>query len=63
MEQEFGYGFLDGISGLATQPVQGARKEGAVGAIKGFGKGIGGLILKPAAGKSKNHIKLAGSLF
>ncbi|EEA25527.1 hypothetical protein TMatcc_006244 [Talaromyces marneffei ATCC 18224] len=47
--KEFGYGFLDGISGLATQPVQGARKEGAVGAIKGFGKGIGGLILKPAA--------------
>lgn len=50
-KQEFGYGFFDGISGLATQPVQGARKEGAVGAIKGFSKGIGGLILKPAAGE------------
>ncbi|KAI7973718.1 hypothetical protein EIK77_004324 [Talaromyces pinophilus] len=47
--KEFGYGFFDGISGLATQPVQGARKEGAVGAIKGFSKGIGGLIFKPAA--------------
>ncbi|KAH8698656.1 putative UDP-glucose,sterol transferase [Talaromyces proteolyticus] len=47
---QFGYGFYDGISGLATQPVQGAKKEGAAGAIKGFTKGIGGLILKPAAG-------------
>lgn len=51
-KQGFGYGFFDGISGLATQPVQGAKKEGAVGAIKGFSKGIGGLIFKPAAGES-----------
>jgi hypothetical protein len=27
-------------------------KEGTVGAIKGFSKGIGGLIFKPAAGES-----------
>jgi hypothetical protein len=30
--------------------MQGAKKEGAAGAIKGFSKGIGGLILKPASG-------------
>ncbi|KAL2002776.1 hypothetical protein VTN02DRAFT_5994 [Thermoascus thermophilus] len=48
--KELGYGFYDGISGLATQPLAGARKGGAAGAIKGFGKGIGGLALKPAAG-------------
>ncbi|KAJ9248308.1 CAZyme family GT1 [Paecilomyces variotii] len=48
--KEFGYGFFDGISGLATQPLAGAKKDGAAGALKGFGKGIGGLVLKPAAG-------------
>lgn len=50
--KEFGLGFYDGISGLVTQPLKGAQKEGAVGLLKGFGKGIGGLMLKPAAGKS-----------
>jgi len=50
--QEFGYGFYDGISGLITQPLRGAEKEGAAGLIKGIGKGIGGLILKPSAGQS-----------
>lgn len=48
--QEFAYGFYDGISGLVTQPMRGAEKEGAVGLVKGIGKGIGGLILKPGAG-------------
>lgn len=50
--KEFALGFYDGISGLATQPLRGAEKEGAVGLVKGFGKGIGGLVLKPAAGES-----------
>lgn len=48
----FGLGFYDGITGLVTQPIRGAEKEGAAGFIKGVGKGIGGLILKPGAGKS-----------
>ncbi|KAI0457485.1 hypothetical protein F5B21DRAFT_464572 [Xylaria acuta] len=48
--KEFGYGLFDGITGLVTQPLKGAEKEGGAGLIKGFGKGIGGLILKPAAG-------------
>jgi len=39
----------DGISGLVTQPMRGAEKEGAAGLFKGIGKGIGGLILKPGA--------------
>lgn len=47
--KEFGLGMYDGISGLITQPLKGAQKEGGVGAIKGFGKGIGGIVLKPAA--------------
>ena len=51
--KEFSYGFYDGISGLVTQPLDGAKKEGMAGALKGFGKGIGGLILKPGAGRSR----------
>ncbi|KAI9837038.1 MAG: hypothetical protein M1819_000687 [Sarea resinae] len=47
--KEFGYGLYDGISGLVTQPLKGAEKEGFAGAIKGFGKGIGGVVLKPSA--------------
>ena len=50
--QEFGYGIYDGISGLVTQPLDGAKKEGFLGLIKGFGKGIGGVVLKPQAGKT-----------
>ncbi|ETN42819.1 uncharacterized protein HMPREF1541_01977 [Cyphellophora europaea CBS 101466] len=48
--KEFGYGFYDGITGLVTQPLAGAKKEGAAGFVKGAAKGIGGLILKPGAG-------------
>ncbi|KAI0127005.1 glycosyltransferase family 28 domain-containing protein [Xylariales sp. AK1849] len=47
--KEFGLGMYDGISGLVTQPLRGAQKEGGLGFLKGFGKGIGGLVLKPAA--------------
>jgi hypothetical protein len=49
--KEFGLGLYDGITGLVTQPLRGAEKEGGAGLLKGFGKGIGGLILKPSAGK------------
>ena len=47
--KEFGYGLYDGITGLVTQPLNGAKKEGAAGLLKGAAKGIGGLILKPGA--------------
>lgn len=47
--KEFGYGFYDGITGLVTQPIQGARKEGAAGFVKGMAKGAFGLVLKPGA--------------
>ncbi|OAA39642.1 UDP-glucuronosyl/UDP-glucosyltransferase [Metarhizium rileyi] len=48
--KELGLGFFDGIAGLITQPIRGAEKDGAGGFVKGIGKGIGGLIVKPAAG-------------
>lgn len=38
------------IAGFFLKPIQGARKEGFTGAIKGFGKGLIGLVLKPVAG-------------
>lgn len=47
--KEFGFGMYDGISGLVTQPMKGAQKEGAAGFLKGFGKGIAGIALKPGA--------------
>lgn len=47
--KEFQFGLYDGISGLVTQPLEGARKEGATGFFKGFAKGIGGVVFKPAA--------------
>lgn len=50
--KEFGFGLFDGVTGMVTQPMRGAEKEGMSGLIKGFGKGIGGLMLKPVAGES-----------
>ncbi|KAF2211785.1 glycosyltransferase family 1 protein [Cercospora zeae-maydis SCOH1-5] len=47
--KEFGYGLYDGITGLVTQPIKGAAKEGPAGFVKGVGKGIGGIALKPGA--------------
>ena len=40
---------------MVTQPLEGAKKEGVAGLIKGFGKGIGGVVLKPGAGKHFHH--------
>ena len=47
--KEFGYGLFDGITGVFTQPVQGARQEGVAGFVKGMGKGFGGIMIKPVA--------------
>ncbi|KAI4196827.1 MAG: hypothetical protein LQ350_006293 [Teloschistes chrysophthalmus] len=49
LKQEFGYGMYDGVSGMVTQPLHGAKQEGFAGFVKGFAKGIGGLLLKPQA--------------
>ncbi|KAI4743690.1 UDP-Glycosyltransferase/glycogen phosphorylase [Aureobasidium sp. EXF-12298] len=46
----FVFGLYDGISGLVTEPIKGAKQDGALGALKGFGKGIGGMYWKPNAG-------------
>ncbi|KAL2822662.1 hypothetical protein BJX63DRAFT_427218 [Aspergillus granulosus] len=45
----FGLGWYDGVTGLVTQPWNGAQKEGATGFFKGIGKGMGGFFAKPSA--------------
>ncbi|KAE8396191.1 hypothetical protein BDV23DRAFT_143537 [Aspergillus alliaceus] len=48
--KEFTQGFYDGVSGLIRQPAEGFRSSGSSGLIKGIAKGLGGAVLKPAAG-------------
>ncbi|PKX91190.1 putative UDP-glucose,sterol transferase [Aspergillus novofumigatus IBT 16806] len=48
--KEFTQEFYQGITGLVTQPAQGLERSGPTGLVKGIGKGLGGVILKPAAG-------------
>jgi vacuolar protein sorting-associated protein 13A/C len=43
-------GFLGGITGVVTKPVEGARDEGVGGFFKGVGKGVVGLVTRPAGG-------------
>jgi len=51
-DQELTNGFYQGLTGLVTQPHAGLQRSGSTGLLKGVGKGIGGVILKPAAGTS-----------
>ncbi|XP_070537095.1 intermembrane lipid transfer protein VPS13A-like isoform X2 [Ptychodera flava] len=52
-------GFVEGVSGIVTQPVKGAKKEGATGFFKGVGKGLVGVVAKPTGGV----IDMASSAF
>jgi hypothetical protein len=45
-----------------TQPLDGAKENGALGLVTGIGKGIGGLILKPGAGEQSLHYGPIGML-
>ena len=48
--KELSMGIFDGVTGLVTQPIKGAKEHGTIGLVKGIGKGLGGLLLKPTAG-------------
>ncbi|KAJ5675180.1 Sterol 3-beta-glucosyltransferase UGT80B1 [Penicillium maclennaniae] len=48
--QELRDGFYYGVTGLVTQPRHGYQEKGAKGMMKGLGKGLGGVFLKPPAG-------------
>lgn len=49
--QELALGVYDGVSGVVTQPIKGWIEGVTAGMYKGIGKGIGGILQKPFAGK------------
>ncbi|CAF1522230.1 unnamed protein product [Adineta steineri] len=42
--------FVDGVTGVVTKPVSGAKKNGALGFVKDLGKGFIGLVTRPTGG-------------
>ncbi|EDO02434.1 hypothetical protein SS1G_04910 [Sclerotinia sclerotiorum 1980 UF-70] len=48
--KNFGYGFMDGLSGTITKPYKGAKEGGWAGFGKGVAKGAMGLVTGPASG-------------
>ncbi|KAK1566121.1 uncharacterized protein LY79DRAFT_572661 [Colletotrichum navitas] len=48
--KNFAWGFAEGIGDLVMEPVRGASKGGALGAVKGMGKGVASLMAKSGAG-------------
>ncbi|KRH92700.1 Vacuolar protein sorting-associated protein, partial [Pseudoloma neurophilia] len=53
VSKDFLENVVDGISGIITKPVQGAKKKGIKGFFKGIGSGITGALSKPIAGVSE----------
>ncbi|KAK9871302.1 hypothetical protein WA026_011571 [Henosepilachna vigintioctopunctata] len=43
-------GVFDGVTGVVTKPISGAKEEGFGGFFKGLGKGAVGLIARPTSG-------------
>lgn len=41
---------VDGVTGVFTKPISGAKEEGVEGFFKGVGKGVAGLLTRPTAG-------------
>jgi len=54
-----GGGLMSGISGLVTKPMEGARKDGALGFMKGVGMGVVGVAMKPVLGVTEGVASLA----
>lgn len=46
----FAWGFVDGLSDVVMEPWKGATEEGALGAVKGIGRGMGSLVTNTGAG-------------
>ncbi|NWR71729.1 VP13C protein, partial [Centropus unirufus] len=44
------WGVVEGVTGVITKPVEGAKKEGATGFFKGIGKGLVGVVARPTGG-------------
>ncbi|CAL1260765.1 unnamed protein product [Larinioides sclopetarius] len=43
-------GVFDGVTGIVTKPIEGAREGGVGGFFKGVGKGLIGVVTRPTAG-------------
>uniref|UniRef100_A0A183IKA9 VPS13_C domain-containing protein n=1 Tax=Soboliphyme baturini TaxID=241478 RepID=A0A183IKA9_9BILA len=43
-------GVVEGVTGVFTKPVEGAREEGVIGFMKGLGKGLIGAVARPVSG-------------
>lgn len=48
--KQLGHGFLHGITGVVVEPVKGAAQDGVSGFVKGVGKGLVGVAVKPVTG-------------
>ena len=48
--RDLSMGFVGGVTGVFTKPVEGAVQEGALGFFKGVGKGVAGLVTRPTGG-------------
>eukprot|EP01012_Entosiphon_sulcatum_P033873 TRINITY_DN428_c0_g1_i2.p1 TRINITY_DN428_c0_g1~~TRINITY_DN428_c0_g1_i2.p1 ORF type:complete len:2501 (+),score=328.37 TRINITY_DN428_c0_g1_i2:171-7673(+) len=48
--EALGRGLYGGITGVVMRPMEGAREGGALGFMKGAGKGVVGLVVKPVTG-------------
>eukprot|EP00048_Salpingoeca_helianthica_P004514 m.77774 g.77774 ORF g.77774 m.77774 type:complete len:3510 (-) comp13223_c1_seq4:21-10550(-) len=55
-------GFADGLTGVVSQPLEGAKKGGAAGFFKGVGKGLLGVVVKPVAGILDMTASTAGAV-
>jgi len=45
-----GTGIFDGVTGIVTKPISGAKKDGFTGVLTGLGKGVLGVVTKPVSG-------------
>lgn len=43
-------GVVEGVGGVFSKPISGAKEEGVEGFFKGMGKGMMGLVTRPTAG-------------
>ena len=48
--KRLGLGIAQGVTGIVTQPVKGAMREGTKGFIKGMARGVVGVLVKPTVG-------------
>lgn len=48
--EAFASSVVSAMEGIVTKPIQGAETEGALGFFKGVGKGLVGVVTKPAVG-------------